>query len=201
MGRPARAVKTLKAAGVTPIVVGGADKWPLHFYWTHLAVRNRRQGGIRGGAARRERRLRGRDVPEGGRAVQAARRSAAVPERLPRLQEPAGRRLFRRRQGRDDTRHQRPSITRSARSPPTRSASRDDKLGWFDFPVVPGGKGEPTDTLGGINGWLVTKGAPKEAVDFLKFFISQGRADAARRRQLHHSRRQGRARPASPAPS
>ncbi len=33
------AVKTLKAAGVTPIVVGGADKWPLHFYWTHLAVR------------------------------------------------------------------------------------------------------------------------------------------------------------------
>ena len=33
------AVKTLKAAGVTPIVVGGADKWPLHFYWTYLAVR------------------------------------------------------------------------------------------------------------------------------------------------------------------
>src|SRR6266566_5090767 len=28
------AVKALKAAGVTPIVVGGADKWPLHFYWT-----------------------------------------------------------------------------------------------------------------------------------------------------------------------
>ena len=34
-----RRVKKLKAAGVTPIVVGGADKWPLHFYWTHLAVR------------------------------------------------------------------------------------------------------------------------------------------------------------------
>jgi raffinose/stachyose/melibiose transport system substrate-binding protein len=49
----------------------------------------------------------------------------------------------------------------------------DDKIGWFDFPVVPGGKGEPTDTLGGINGWLVTKGSPKEAVDFLKFFISK----------------------------
>lgn len=30
------AVKTLKSAGVTPIVVGGADKWPLHFYWTLL---------------------------------------------------------------------------------------------------------------------------------------------------------------------
>src|SRR5262245_42117934 len=33
------AVKTLKAAGVTPIAVGGADKWPLHFYWTYLAMR------------------------------------------------------------------------------------------------------------------------------------------------------------------
>ena len=37
----------------------------------------------------------------------------------------------------------------------------DDNLGWFDFPDVAGGKGEPTDTLGGINGWLVTKGAPQ----------------------------------------
>src|SRR6478609_3519813 len=34
------AVKKLKAAGVTPIIVGGADKWPIHFYWTHLAIRN-----------------------------------------------------------------------------------------------------------------------------------------------------------------
>ena len=33
------AVRKLKTASVTPIVVGGADKWPLHFYWTHLAVR------------------------------------------------------------------------------------------------------------------------------------------------------------------
>ena len=49
----------------------------------------------------------------------------------------------------------------------------EDKIGWFDFPAVPGGKGEPTDTLGGITGWLITKGAPKEATDFLKFFISK----------------------------
>jgi len=38
---------------------------------------------------------------------------------------------------------------------------------------VPGGKGAPTDTLGGITGWLITKGSPKEATDFLKFFISK----------------------------
>jgi raffinose/stachyose/melibiose transport system substrate-binding protein len=48
----------------------------------------------------------------------------------------------------------------------------DETLGWFDFPTVSGGNGDPTDTLGGINGWLVTKGAPKQAVEFLKFFVS-----------------------------
>jgi raffinose/stachyose/melibiose transport system substrate-binding protein len=47
-----------------------------------------------------------------------------------------------------------------------------EKLGWFPFPVTAGGKGDPADTLGGLNGWLVTKGAPKEAADFLKFFSS-----------------------------
>jgi len=48
----------------------------------------------------------------------------------------------------------------------------DDKIGWFNFPTVPGGAGEASDTLGGINGWLVTKDAPKEAVAFLKAFVS-----------------------------
>ena len=33
------AVKKLKAAGITPIAVGGREQWPLHFYWTMLALR------------------------------------------------------------------------------------------------------------------------------------------------------------------
>ena len=48
-----------------------------------------------------------------------------------------------------------------------------DNIGIFSFPLLPGGKGEATDTLGGINGWLVGKGAPKEAADFLKFFSQE----------------------------
>ena len=58
----------------------------------------------------------------------------------------------------------------------------DDKLGWFPFPTVAGGKGDPTDTLGGLNGWLVTKGSPKEAVEFLKFFSEpENQREAAER--------------------
>src|SRR6185436_15300639 len=54
-----------------------------------------RQAGVRGGTEGPERRLRRRGVPEIRRAVQATGRSAAIPERLPRLQEPAGGRLLR----------------------------------------------------------------------------------------------------------
>jgi len=47
-----------------------------------------------------------------------------------------------------------------------------DKLGWFAFPGVDGGKGDPADGVGGGNGIAVGKNAPDAAVDFLKFFSS-----------------------------
>jgi len=47
-----------------------------------------------------------------------------------------------------------------------------DNLGWFAFPGVEGGKGDPTDGVGGGNGIAVGKDAPPEAIDFLKFFSS-----------------------------
>jgi raffinose/stachyose/melibiose transport system substrate-binding protein len=32
-------VKKCQAAGITPVAVGGKDKWPLHFYPTFLMMR------------------------------------------------------------------------------------------------------------------------------------------------------------------
>ena len=40
-------------------------------------------------------------------------------------------------------------------------------------------KGKITDTLGGVQGFLVTKGAPPEAIDFLKYFVSAEAQKAA----------------------
>ena len=54
-----------------------------------------------------------------------------------------------------------------------------EDIGIFSFPIVPGGKGKATDTLGGINGFLVTKTAPKETVDFLNFFSQEKYAKEA----------------------
>jgi raffinose/stachyose/melibiose transport system substrate-binding protein len=48
----------------------------------------------------------------------------------------------------------------------------DDQLGFVPFPAVEGGKGNE-DVLGAVEGWLVAKGAPDEAVKFLRFFLNK----------------------------
>jgi raffinose/stachyose/melibiose transport system substrate-binding protein len=166
------AVKTLKAAGVTPIVVGGADKWPLHFYWTHLAVRL-------GGKAGFEAALKGEN---GGFEGEVFQKSGELFKQLVDLQPFQNGFLgFKNPQAvgyfGDGKAAMVLAISSWYATQRSLSASKqgisDDNLGWFDFPMPPGAKGEPTDTLGGVNGWLITKGAPKEAVEFVKFFISK----------------------------
>ncbi len=166
------AVKSLKSANVTPIVVGGADKWPVHFYWTHLAVRI-------GGKAGFEAALRGEN---GGFEGEAFQKSGQLFKQLIDLQPFQNGFLgFKNPQAvgyfGDGKAAMMLAISSAYNLQRALSADKmglsDEKLGWFDFPTVPGGKGAASDTLGGITGWLVTKGAPKEATEFLKFFISQ----------------------------
>ncbi|WP_342358853.1 ABC transporter substrate-binding protein [Terrarubrum flagellatum] len=166
------AVKQLKAAGVTPIVVGGGDKWPLHFYWTHLAVRL-------GGKAGFEAALKGEN---GGFEGDVFQKSGELFKQLVDLQPFQNGFLgFKNPQavgyfgdGKAAMILAISSFYATQRSlAADKQGVSDEKLGWFDFPVPPGAKGEPTDTLGGITGWLVTKGSPKEAVEFVKFFISK----------------------------
>ncbi|MGJ5179694.1 extracellular solute-binding protein [Bradyrhizobium oligotrophicum] len=166
------AVKTLKAAGVTPIVVGGADKWPLHFYWTHLSVRI-------GGKPAFEAALRG---DNGGFAGETFVKSGELFKQLVDLQPFQNGFLgFKNPQAVGYFGDGKAAMTLAISSiynlqralAADKVGLSEDKICWFDFPTVDGGKGAPTDTLGGITGWLITKGSPKEAVDFLKYFISK----------------------------
>jgi raffinose/stachyose/melibiose transport system substrate-binding protein len=165
------AVKQLKAANVTPIVVGGADKWPLHFYWTYLAVRIGGKAGFQA-ALKNE---------NGGFDGESFVRSGELFKQLVDLQpfqngflgakNPQAVGMFG-----DGKAAMILAISSFYHTQKALAADKvglsDDKIGWFNFPTVPGGKGEASDTLGGINGWLVTKGAPKEAVALLKAFVS-----------------------------
>jgi raffinose/stachyose/melibiose transport system substrate-binding protein len=166
------AVKALKAAGVTPIVVGGADKWPLHFYWTYLAMRV-------GGKAAFDAAQRGENGGFSGETfVKAGELFKQLVDLGPFQNGFLG---FKNQQSvgyfGDGKAAMTLAISNVYQLQRVLAADKvglgDDKLGWFDFPTVPGGKGDASDTLGGITGWLVTKGSPKEAVEFLKFFVSQ----------------------------
>ncbi|QFG68444.1 ABC transporter substrate-binding protein [Ornithinimicrobium pratense] len=48
-----------------------------------------------------------------------------------------------------------------------------DKLGWFPFPQVEGGQGDPEAQLGGGDAWGVAADAPPEAVEFVKYLLSE----------------------------
>ena len=45
-------------------------------------------------------------------------------------------------------------------------------LGWFPFPAVPGGAGDPSAMMGGIDGYSLSPNAPKEAFEFLEYLVT-----------------------------
>ncbi|MFD0327284.1 ABC transporter substrate-binding protein [Streptacidiphilus monticola] len=62
------------------------------------------------------------------------------------------------------------------------SLTKDQKplpdLGWFPFPAVTGGQGDPTALMGGGGGYSLSKNAPKEALGFLEFLVTKDQQEA-----------------------
>jgi raffinose/stachyose/melibiose transport system substrate-binding protein len=51
-------------------------------------------------------------------------------------------------------------------------------LGWFPFPAVPGGQGDPSAMMGGGGGYSLSTNAPKEAFGFLEFLVTKDQQEA-----------------------
>ena len=165
-------VQTLKDAGITPIALGEGDKWPGMFWWAYLALRI-------GGAdamlqAGEDGSFDSEPFVEAGEQLAAADRAwtrsrtgflAAVwdgagGQAATIATEGAAMHLM----------GQWAPGTQNANSPDGEGLG--DKLGWFPFPAVDGGAGDPTDGFGGGNGFAVGKDAPPEAVEFLEYATS-----------------------------
>ncbi|WP_055586287.1 ABC transporter substrate-binding protein, partial [Streptacidiphilus griseoplanus] len=62
------------------------------------------------------------------------------------------------------------------------SLTKDQKplpdLGWFPFPAVSGGQGDPSAIMGGGGGYSLSKNAPKEAFGFLEFLVTKDQQEA-----------------------
>jgi len=51
-------------------------------------------------------------------------------------------------------------------------------LGWFPFPAVPGGQGDPSAIMGGNTAFSLSKNAPKEAFQYLEFLLTKDQQEA-----------------------
>lgn len=162
-------VKKLKAAGITPISVGEGEKWPGHFWWVYLATR---LGGKEAFDLAYSRKGAFTDAPyvKAGELLlqlinlepfQAGFLGATYPEQSAIMGNgQAAMELMG---------HWAPAVEAQYS---TSTKGLGDKLGFFPFPMVTGGKGKGTDVMGGGNGYILGKNASAKAMDFLKFITN-----------------------------
>lgn len=163
------AVKALKEAGITPIALGGKDRWPGHFWWVYLAIRTGGQDAFLKAYTR-----------EGSFADEPFVQAGQLLADLIALEPfPDG---FLGMTFGDEGAQMGNGLAAmelmgqwAPGNQETNSESGEgvtENLGWFPFPAVEGGAGDPSDVLGGGDGFAVGVNAPDETIDFLKFLTS-----------------------------
>jgi raffinose/stachyose/melibiose transport system substrate-binding protein len=175
-------VQALKDAGITPIAVGAGDKWPAHFYYSYLMIRE-------GGEAAMDEVTASLDfsTPEFIEAGNQLKRLIDMEPFQPGFlaapwDAPDG------ESGTIGTGAA--AISLMGQWGPGAYANQSgigtpedpiaDRLpgefGWFPFPAVEGGAGAGTDGFGGGDGFAVGKDAPPEAVQFLEYITGLDQA-------------------------
>ena len=166
------AVQKLKDAGITPIAGGGGDKWPIHFYWSYLAMRELGQDAFN--AAKNGDGFTGEGFVKASQELiklgglepfQEGWLGATWPDTMATFADGRAAIIL----GFENTAT--PTIQKGAATDGVGLAQ--ENIGRFPFPVIEGAPGLVTDDFGGLNGWVVTTNAPPETIDFLKYFTNQ----------------------------
>jgi raffinose/stachyose/melibiose transport system substrate-binding protein len=166
-------VTKLKAKGIVPIAVGSKDRWPDAFWWEYFAVRQCSLSTLK--AAMKAVNLSAPCFTQASNELKTFMKSS--PFQAGFLGTPsqvgagssagmvANGKAAMELQGDWD-----PGVM----APLTTSAnSLNSELGWFPFPSIPGGAGDPTTVLGGGDGFSCTTSAPEPAcADFLQYLDS-----------------------------
>ncbi|GAA1834242.1 extracellular solute-binding protein [Luedemannella flava] len=164
-------VQTIKGKGITPLALAGKDKWPGHFYWAYLAMRTAGLDALKAAAASKD-----FNTPD---FIQAGAHLKALVDLQPfqkgflaaQYDKPGGQAAtMGNGQAAMELMGQWAPVTQTSSSASGKGLG--DKLGFFTFPAVDGGKGAATDAFGGGNGFSIGKNAPPATVDFLKFLLN-----------------------------
>jgi len=162
-------VETLKGAGITPISLGEGDKWPGHFYWCYLAIRNGGQEAFEA-AYSGEGSFADEPFVKAGQDLQQLIELEPFQSGFLGATYPDASTIFANAGAAMELMgHWSPSNMDGLAEDP--EAMRAD-LGWFPFPVVEGGAGLPTDVLGGGDGFAIGANADDLAVEFVRYMTS-----------------------------
>jgi len=165
-------VQKFKDAGITPIALGGKDKWPAHFWWSKLVVRLAGKDGFQAAAKGEGDGFAGEDfVKAGDYFLRLAQLEPFQPGFMAATYGDASGyfgdgKAAMHLMGNWDYNVQKDSSA-------SKAGLSDAQLGILPFPTVEGGKGDPTDTLGALGGVLYSKTASDEAVKFMEFYNSK----------------------------
>lgn len=162
-------VKKIKSAGIIPIALGEGDKWPGHFWWVYLAVRLGGKEAFEKAYSRKGSFADEPFVKAGEKLNELIALDPFQPGFLSASYNDEAS-LVGNRKAAMELMGQWAPYVQNANTPDGKGLGED--LGFFPFPMVEGGKGKPTDVMGGGNGYIVGKNAPPEAVEFLKFIVS-----------------------------
>jgi raffinose/stachyose/melibiose transport system substrate-binding protein len=166
------AVAKLKKIGVAPIAVGAKDAWPAAHWYYNFALRHCSQDALNKAGAD----LKFEDPcwTEAGKELQKFLK--IEPFQKGYLTTPAQQgagssagMLANHKAGMELMGNWNPGVI--AGLTPDKQPLPD--LGWFPFPAVEGGQGDPTAMMGGSDGYSVSKGAPKEAFEFLRWLATK----------------------------
>jgi raffinose/stachyose/melibiose transport system substrate-binding protein len=167
------AVDKLKAADITPVAVGASDLWPAAHYWYYAAVRECSEEVLAAAGEDFDFSdpcfVRAGEVVKsivdaepfnegflGTSAQQGATSSAGLLANGKVAMELMG--------------HWNPSVMAGLTED---GKGLGEDLGWFPFPTVDDGDGEPTAALGGGDGFSCSATAPPECADFLAYIMSE----------------------------
>jgi raffinose/stachyose/melibiose transport system substrate-binding protein len=165
-------VETLKGEGLTPISVGAGDKWPAAHYWYYTSLRSCEQDVLEDAVTSLD--FSDPCFVEAGEALQGlldtepfnpgflttpAQEGATSASGLL-----ATEKVAMELQG-----HWEPGVMQGLTDD---GEGLGENTGWFPFPAVEGGAGDPEAQLGGGDAWAVAESAPDSAVDLVKYLLS-----------------------------